>query len=104
VDELREVLGKNVDYACDFIAAHFAGVKVSKPQGTYMLYLDCSEWLKQHGKTADELLRAGIGVGVIWQDGRPFQYPDTIRMNLALPHSLVQEAFARLNKYVFNAQ
>lgn len=104
VDELREVLGKNVDYACDFIAAHFAGVKVSKPQGTYMLYLDCSEWLKQNGKTADELLRAGIGVGVIWQDGRPFQYPDTIRMNLALPHSLVQEAFARLNKYVFNAQ
>lgn len=101
VDELCQVLGENVDYAYTYITTHFPGVKLAKPQGTYMLYLDCSEWLKAHGKTLDELLRAGIEVGVIWQDGRPFQNPDTIRMNLALPHSLVQEAFERLEKYVF---
>ena len=52
-DELREVLGENVTYACDFIEAHFSGVKVSRPQGTYMLFLDCTEWCKEHGTTID---------------------------------------------------
>jgi cysteine-S-conjugate beta-lyase len=90
-----------VNWACDFIAENFEGVKVSKPQGTYMLYLDCHDWLEAHGKTCDDLIRDGISVGVIWQDGRPFRWPDTIRMNLALPHARVQEAFRRLKEYVF---
>ena len=51
----------------------------------------------------DELLRSGWEVGVIWQDGRPFGGEATIRMNLALPTWRVQEAFDRLDKYVFNA-
>ncbi len=92
-----------MDFACDYIAKHFPGVTVSKPQGTYMLLLDCGQWLAQHGKTMDELLTAGWDVGVIWQDGRAFQAPTSIRMNLALPLSRVQEAFQRLDRYVFNA-
>ena len=92
-----------MDFACDYIAAHFPGVTVSKPQGTYMLFLDCAEWLKAHGKTMDELMKAGWDVGVVWQDGRAFHGPTHIRMNLALPLSRVQEAFRRLDQYVFNA-
>ena len=101
VDELRQVLTKNVKYACDFIKANFEGVDVSEPQGTYMLLLDCGQWLKSHGKTLDELLLAGVEVGVLWQDGRQFDRPDSIRMNLALPFSRVEEAFDRLRKYAF---
>ena len=103
VEELRQVITGNVDFACDFIEKHFDGVSVSKPQGTYMLFLDCADWLENHGKTMDELLRAGWDVGVIWQDGRAFHGQTHIRMNLALPLSRVQEAFRRLDKYVFNA-
>ncbi|KIR02190.1 Bifunctional PLP-dependent enzyme with beta-cystathionase and maltose regulon repressor activity [Lachnospiraceae bacterium TWA4] len=101
VDELCDVIAKNVDYACDFISKNFDGITVSKPQGTYMLYLDCDKWCKKTGKSLDELLKAGIRVGVIWQDGRPFNYPNTIRMNLALPYSLLVEAMNRLKDYVF---
>ena len=99
--ELRQVLKQNIDYAYDFITENFKGVKLSKPQGTYMLYLDCEEWLKDHDKTIDELLKAGVEVGVVWQDGRQFSVDNTIRMNLAVPHSLVVEAMDRLKKYVF---
>ena len=102
-DELCQVIAGNVDFACDYIAKHFPGVTVSKPQGTYMLLLECGPWLEQHSKTMDELLTAGWDVGVIWQDGRAFQAPTSIRMNLALPLSRVQEAFQRLDRYVFNA-
>ena len=103
VDELCAVLTENVDYACGYIAAHFPGVKVAKPQGTYMLFLDCTDWCAAHGKTIDEVEQAGWDVGVAWQDGRMFHGPCAIRVNLALPKTLVVEAFERLDKYVFNA-
>ena len=102
VDELRQVITGNINWAVDFIASRFEGVSLSKPQGTYMLFLDCTKWCESHGKTIDELLKAGWDVGVAWQDGRPFHGPCHIRMNLALPLSRVQEAFSRLDKYVFN--
>lgn len=101
VDELREVLTGNVEFAYQYILNHFPGVKLAKPQGTYMLYLDCEEWCQNKGITLDELIKAGIRVGVIWQDGRPFNRPWAIRMNLALPKSRVEEAFERLRNYVF---
>ena len=102
VDELRQVLSDNVNYAMDYIRTHFDGVSVSKPQGTYMLFIDCSDWCERHHTTIDALKTAGIEVGVIWQDGRAFHGENCIRMNLALPHSLIVEAFDRLEKYVFN--
>ena len=101
-DELRTVITKNVNYAYDFITRNFKGVKLARPEGTYMLYLDCGEWCREHGMTMDELIKAGIAVGVVWQDGRPFNNPNAIRMNLAVPYSLVVEAFDRLDKHVFN--
>ncbi len=101
-DELCETLAGNIDYACDFIAKRFEGISVTKPEGTYMLFLDCTKWCEKHGKTLDELLIAGAQVGVIWQDGRAFHGPCHIRMNLALPLSRVKEAFRRLDEFVFN--
>ena len=103
LDELLEVIGGNVDYACTYINERFEGVSVSKPQGTYMLFLDCAEWCTAHDKSLDELIKAGWDVGVAWQDGRAFFGKSHIRMNLALPLERVKEAFSRLDKYVFNA-
>lgn len=102
VDELCQVLTENVEYACSYIKKHFEGVKVSKPEGTYMLFLDCEEWCKAHGKDVGELEKAGWDVGVAWQDGRIFHGPYAIRMNLALPMARVKEAMERLDRYVFN--
>lgn len=100
-EELCQTISDNVNYACEYISSHFPGVSVAKPQGTYMLFLDCGEWCDRHGKTIDEVQRAGVEVGVIWQDGRPFHHPYGIRLNLALPMSLLKEAMERLQKYVF---
>ena len=101
VAELLQVLENNCKYACEHIWNHYNGVEVSMPQGTYMLFLDCTEWCARHGKSIDALIKAGWDVGVGWQDGRRFQGPCHIRMNLASPLSRIQEVFARLDKYVF---
>ena len=96
LDQLREVIGQNIDYACDFIRDHFPGIRVSKPEGTYMLFLDCTDYCRDRGISLDELLRSMWDVGVAVQDGRPFHGSCHIRMNLALPLSRVEEAFERL--------
>ena len=101
VDELRQVLTENVDYAVNHIHQHYQGVEVTRPEGTYMLFLDCTKWCDDHGKSLAALKKEGWDVGVIWQDGRPFHGPCHIRMNLALPLSRVKEAFERLDQYIF---
>ncbi len=101
VDELNQVIAGNIDYAADFIEKNFPGVSLFRPEGTYMLFLDCSGWCQAHGKSLDALIQAGWDVGVAWQDGRDFHGHCHIRMNLALPLSRVQEAFDRLKQYVF---
>ena len=103
VSELLQVLEGNCKYACDHIRQHYDGVDVSMPQGTYMLFLDLTDYCRRTGKTLDQVLKAGWDVGVGWQDGRMFHGPCHIRMNLASPLSRIQEAFHRLDKYVFNA-
>jgi len=103
VDQLRATLTGNVDYAVDYIRSHFDGLEVSKPQGTYVLFVDCTKWCEAHGKTLDDVLHSCWDVGVALQDGRAFHGPCHLRINLALPHSRVQEAMERLDKYVFNA-
>lgn len=104
VDELRHVITENVDYAVNYIKDHFEGVEVSRPQGTYMLFVDCTKWCEAHGKTVQDVEKACWDVGVAIQDGRMFLGPCSIRINLALPLSRVKEAFERMDKYVFNAK
>lgn len=100
-DEMREVIAENARFACRFIRENFPGVSVMQPEGTYMLYLDCGEYCRTQGVSILELLKRGVEAGVIWQNGEAFCWPDTIRMNLALPHALCAEAFERLKKEAF---
>ena len=100
-EEMISVIDANLKYACDFIAENFPGVRVMRPEGTYMLYLDCGDWCREHGVSIGELQARGVRCGVVWQNGEAFVYPDSIRMNLALPFQLEREAFDRLKKYAF---
>lgn len=101
-DELNEVIMGNVDLAVDYIRSHFPGVRVSRPEGTYMLFVDVTDWCKAHGRSLDEVLHDFVKCGVIGQDGRMFHGPCHIRLNLALPREKLEEALERLDKYVFN--
>ena len=102
VHELLEVLENNCQYASHYIQEHFDGVEVTMPQGTYMLFLDLTKYCETHNKTLDDVIKAGWDVGIGWQDGRLFEGPCHIRMNVALPLSRVKEAMDRLQEYVFN--
>lgn len=99
LSELLSVLDGNIRYACGFFREHSPEIRVMQPQGTYMLFLDCGEWCRRHGVSIRELRLRGVEAGVIWQDGESFFWPDSIRMNLALPRTLLEEALERIRRY-----
>ena len=103
-DELCETLTGNVDFACDYIAKHFEGIHVTKPEGTYMLFVDCTDWCAAHGKTIQDVEKACWAVGAAVQDGVMFHGPCHLRINLASPRARIEEAFHRMDRYVFNAK
>ena len=97
VDELTRVIQGNIDCVAEALSK-YPGVHVRKAQGTYMLFVDFTDWMKAHGIDQDELMHRGWDAGVVWQDGRRFYAPGHIRMNLASPLSRIQEAMRRLDK------
>ena len=82
----------------------FDGVWVGRPEGTYMLFPDFSGWLEKTGRTMDELCRAMWDIGCAVNDGRPFHGASHLRINVALPKVRVEEAFDRMDKYIFGAK
>jgi cystathionine beta-lyase len=104
VDELIKVIKSNMDHAYKVMQSWGGLVKSQKPQGTYVMFLDWTEFCEKRGKTMDEVLQKCVSVGAIIQDGRPFHGPCHARVNFACPHSSVVEAFDRITKYVINAE
>ena len=100
VDELCSVLGTNTSLMADYLNS-IDGVEVAKPQGTYLLFVDCSGYCERTGKPLDELLQKCWEVGVGLQDGRPFHGACHMRINTAVPTSRIEEAIDRLKKHVF---
>ena len=99
--ELREVIKENVDYVCRFVKEELPGVGVTPPESTYLVFLDCRDYVEKTGRSMDEIINACWRVGVGLQDGRPFFEPCGLRMNLALPLSRIREAMRRLKEEVF---
>jgi cystathionine beta-lyase len=77
------------------------GVEVAKPQGTYLLFVDCSGYCERTGKTIDDLIQSSWEVGIGLQDGRGFHGPCHLRINTAVPTSRIEDAIDRFKKYVF---
>ncbi len=99
--ELNQVLEKNSAYVYDFVIKNFSGVKVSKAQGTYMLFLDCENYCREKNISQNELLKRGWAKGVTWHDGNLFNAPFGLRLSLASPFSLIEEACDRMKKFIF---
>lgn len=99
LEEMCAVVDENCALACEFFRAR--GVRVMRPEGTYMLFLDCGDWCDAQGVDFQTLLRRGVEFGVIWQNGEDFFWPRSIRLNLALPTEKLREALERLQEHVF---
>lgn len=99
LEDYLDYLEENIDFAINYIKENIPTLKVKKPEGTYLLWVDFSETglsdeeiskaLVEKGKVA---LNAGESFGI---GGRGYQ-----RINLACPKSMVEDGLNRIRKAI----
>ncbi|MFY9214540.1 MAG: MalY/PatB family protein [Tissierellaceae bacterium] len=103
LDQVLEYIEDNIDYAIDYIRNNIPGVKVDRPEGTYLLWLDC----RGLNKSADEINDAFIKKGkVVLNDGRPYgkEGDGFFRLNIGCPRSILEDGRRRIEKAIKSLQ
>ncbi|MDY4761323.1 MalY/PatB family protein [Streptococcus thoraltensis] len=96
LDELKTVLETNINLLTETLIAQ-TDIKVMKPEGTYLVWLDFSEYGIDHnelGRILQEDVKLILNDGVTF--GKEGEYH--FRLNVATPISLLEKALKRLVK------
>ena len=95
--ELKEYIETNFDYAVAYCEEHLKGVKLTKPEGTYLAWLDFRDTGMSNKEINSFVLeKAKIAVDPgewFGAGGEGF-----VRMNFACPRSIIAEAMVRFKK------
>ncbi|HEM6319282.1 TPA: pyridoxal phosphate-dependent aminotransferase [Streptococcus suis] len=92
--ELKTVLEKNIDFVTDYLTQH-TKIKVLKPQGTYLVWLDFSAYGLEHNELHRKLREEAK---VVLNDGQTFGKEGVhhARLNAAAPFETIKEACERI--------
>lgn len=101
LDQLMDYLTANLDITQKFLKEKIPQVKLMRPEGTYLVWLDCSE-LDLKGKDLKDFMIEDAGLG--FNDGRMFGTGGDgfMRMNIACPKQTLADALNKLEKAVKN--
>jgi len=97
LQEMLSYLEGNFDYVLSFLREHLPQIRADRPEGTYLLWLDF-RGLGLDDRALQQVLlkkcRLALSAGSFFgEDGRGF-----MRMNLACPRSVLEEAMKRLKE------
>lgn len=97
LNELVDYLGKNVDFALSYFRDELPEVKVCRPEGSFLLWLDFRATGLEHEICGERLLKKGkIGLNdglAFGEEGRGFR-----RMNVGCPRRILEEGLARIGR------
>lgn len=97
LEELRIYLGQNVDFADEYIRHELPYVKMLKPEGSFLLWLDFRPTGLKHEEVGRILTeKAGLGLNdgsAFGKEGIGFR-----RMNVGCPRAILQEGLERIKK------
>ena len=93
--ELIKYIEDNIDFAIDYIKNHMPQLKVKKPEGTYLLWVDFSNLNVDKKDLKNALINKGR---IALSDGSSFGIGGDgyYRINLACPRSMVLEGLKRI--------
>jgi cystathionine beta-lyase len=95
VTDLLEYLEANLDYMEDFFKQHLPSLKMYHPEGTYLVWVDCTQLgLDEAGLEDFFIHKAKIAVDFGSWFGSPGK--NHVRFNIGCPRSLLEEAMNRL--------
>jgi len=102
LNELKTYLQGNLEYARTFLNEKLPEIKLVEPEGTYLIWLDCSEL----GVTYKELEKIVIDKAKLWLDGGIIFGKATAlfeRINIACPRSVLAQALTNLEQAVHSS-
>lgn len=99
LDQLMDYLTLNLDFAQDYFNEKIPQIKMMRPEGTYMVWLDCTQ-LDLKNKDLKHFMIEDAGLG--FNDGRMFGTGGEgfMRMNIACPKQILLDALIRLENAV----
>ncbi|HPP18293.1 MAG TPA: PatB family C-S lyase, partial [Fervidobacterium sp.] len=93
VDALLPYLQANRDFACQYITLNMPLLKPELPEGTYLMWIDCSATrLEKPQQFFLDKARVYLNDGADFGDGK------CVRLNFACPRTLLQEGLERMKK------
>lgn len=99
LEELIKYLAGNVNYLLEYFNTNIPEIKVTKPQGTYLVWLDCRA-LNMDGKRLHRFMikqgKIGLNNGLDFGPGGE----GFLRINVACPRATLVEGLKRINKAV----
>lgn len=102
IDQQNEYFKKNINLVKNFLEKNMPEVKIIEPEGTYLLWIDFSDW----GMEQEDLNQFFIDSGVKLNNGKNYGEPGVgfMRMNIATQTSVLEEALNKIliaykNKY-----
>ena len=99
LEQLLSYLNENLKFLMKYFKERIPKIKVIKPEGTYLIWLDC----RQLGLSAKDLNNFMINkVRIALDDGCWFgtEGEGFMRINIACPRSILEEGFKRIERAV----
>jgi cystathionine beta-lyase len=97
---LRKYLSSNRNFALRFFEAELPGLRATTPEGTYLLWIDCNEYIKS-GRIKDPPFKFFLENGKLaLTDGEEFGPGGKgfVRLNFACPRSTLEDGLMRMKK------
>ena len=97
LDSLREYIHANYESLCLFFAERLPMLKVTRMEGTYLVWVDCRALGINSAEFEDELLEAEH----LWLNaGTMYGTDGYMRINIACPRTVMKEGLERLARFV----
>ncbi len=98
LEQLMNYLNENLNYLSDYFEKNLPKIKVIKPEGTYLVWLDFRELNLSQKELNQKLIqdaKVGLNDGTMFgEGGKGFQ-----RMNIACQKATLEKAFINLKKH-----
>ncbi|MFF2479573.1 MalY/PatB family protein [Paenibacillus sp. NPDC058071] len=94
LDELLTYVEGNIDFAIDYLREHLPQAKTIRPDGTYLLWVDCRAFAPTKASVNELMLRKAR---VAFSEGSAFSpaAEGFLRMNLGCPRQTLEEALRK---------
>lgn len=96
LSQLLTYLEGNFELIHAYLSEHLPKLRVMKPEGTYLVWIDLGGLSVSFKEAFDRLVKAGVGLSVghmFGQGGESF-----VRLNMGCPRSVLQEALSNMKE------